>query len=251
MELLFNLTDDQRFDVYEDVCKDFCYDDITTQHWENEYRKAENMTDDEIKEAVEHMSEILVNYCDYSSAARCAIDYVLDKRPQDAIQMVLDERPEEFRPPNMLDKALAAYGLEVGQKFRWRGCVYWVDEIGDLYYDENLISSCYTFGTLLAEASVEDIEILPSCTEALKPQPPDLLNDTLKSIGLKTMQYFKIADKEFETDDFYIDSFGDVYWVNGHPDDPDRETACDEQHEFLTLGRILTQYYDKVVPFEE
>lgn len=71
-----------------------------------------------------------------------------------------------------------------------------------------------------------------------KPQPPDLLNETLKRIGLETMQFFGISDPEFPNV-YYIDSFGDVFV---------RKTGEDEQHEYLTLGRILTQYPDKVVP---
>ena len=82
------------------------------------------------------------------------------------------------------------------------------------------------------------------CIVAERPQPEpkeppkDLLNDTLKLIGLETMQFFGISDPEFPNV-YYIDGFGDVFV---------RQTGEDEQHDYLTLGRILTQYYDKIIP---
>lgn len=86
-----------------------------------------------------------------------------------------------------------------------------------------------------------------------KPELPknDLLNDTLKKIGLETHQYFRIADDEFAADDFYIDSFGDVYVVNGDPAFEAIDHEQDEPHDYLTLGRILTQYPDKIIPRED
>lgn len=74
-----------------------------------------------------------------------------------------------------------------------------------------------------------------------KEAPKDLLNDTLKMIGLETNQGFLVDDNEYRGTTFYIDSFGDIY-TNGEDEDV--------YHEYLTLGRILTQYYDKVVPME-
>lgn len=74
-----------------------------------------------------------------------------------------------------------------------------------------------------------------------KKKSQDLLNDTLKMIGLETNQGFLVNDDEYRGTTFYIDSFGDIY-TNGEDEDV--------YHEYLTLGRILTQYYDKVVPMK-
>ena len=84
-----------------------------------------------------------------------------------------------------------------------------------------------------------------------KEPPKDYLNDTLKLIGLETNQFFRINDDEFSGDDFYIDSFGDVYIACWSPDEPDiRNAYLDAISDILTLGRILTQYYDKIVPWD-
>ena len=78
-----------------------------------------------------------------------------------------------------------------------------------------------------------------------KPQPPDLLGETLKRIGLETNQHFNVDDPEWKGFEFYVDSFGDLYVVSG---DTNEFANHDFQPEYLTLGRILTQYPDKVVP---
>lgn len=81
-----------------------------------------------------------------------------------------------------------------------------------------------------------------------KEPPKDYLNDTLKLIGLETNEVFFINDQEFCNQALRIDSFGDVFWV-GDANAPAREwTDFGEEHDYLTLGRILTQYPDKVVP---
>ena len=74
-----------------------------------------------------------------------------------------------------------------------------------------------------------------------KGEPKDLLNDTLKMIGLETNQGFLVDDNEYRGTTFYFDSFGDIY-TNGEDEDV--------YHEYLTLGRILTQYHDKIIPLE-
>ena len=74
-----------------------------------------------------------------------------------------------------------------------------------------------------------------------KEPPKDLLNDTLKMIGLETNQGFLIDDDEYRGTAFYFDSFGDIY-TNGEDEDV--------YHDYLTLGRILSQYYDKIVPMQ-
>lgn len=76
-----------------------------------------------------------------------------------------------------------------------------------------------------------------------KEPPKDLLNDTLKMIGLETHQMFNIDDAEYP-EIFYIDSFGDLYVVN------QSYMGEDEVHEYLTLGRILTQYPDKLIVWD-
>ena len=83
-------------------------------------------------------------------------------------------------------------------------------------------------------------------------EPKDLLNDTLKLIGLETNQFFRVNDYEFIGNNYYIDSFGDVYVVSGRPDKfpEEREPENDQIYEYLTLGRLLTQYEDKIVPWD-
>lgn len=79
----------------------------------------------------------------------------------------------------------------------------------------------------------------------------DLLNDTLKMIGLETMQSFRIDDVEFKDQTLRIDSFGDVYVVITEATDDYYEEDDEVEHDYLTLGRILTQYYDKIVPIDK
>lgn len=75
------------------------------------------------------------------------------------------------------------------------------------------------------------------------PKRIDYLNRTLAMIGLETYQPFGIDDSEFP-DHYYIDSFGDLYIVN-------KDSFGDEIHEYLTLGRVLTQYYDKIITYKD
>lgn len=60
-------------------------------------------------------------------------------------------------------------------------------------------------------------------------------------LGVETNQAFIIKDEEFAGDVYYFDGFGDVYYIN--------DLDEDEYHPFLTLGRILSQYVEKVVPY--
>ena len=87
--------------------------------------------------------------------------------------------------------------------------------------------------------------------ERPKPEPKDYLNDTLKMIGLETMQCFRIDDVEFKDQTLRIDSFGDVYVVVTEATDDYYDEGDEVEHDYLTLGRILTQYYDKIVPIKE
>jgi hypothetical protein len=80
-----------------------------------------------------------------------------------------------------------------------------------------------------------------------KGEPKDLLNDTLKMIGLETMQCFRIDDVEFKDKTLRIDSFGDVYVVVTEATDDFYEEGDEVEHDYLTLGRILTQYPDKIM----
>lgn len=236
MKLLYGLTDDQMFDVYSAVWEQFHHDDIVNRIYENNYRQSENITDEEIQEATEYMKEICASYCDYASAAEAAIDYVLAKRPP-------KEKPKQQKAPDAYyAKVLEMYGLTDGDAFKIKGLphIYHFDG-GDLLYsnnfdDETSELSDYTLAQFLFAFKKEDIEFIP------KPQPKDLLNDTLKMIGLETHQPFQINDNEFGGDTYHIDSFGDVYHL--HPTTKEETDISD----YLTLGRILTQYPDKVVP---
>ena len=81
-----------------------------------------------------------------------------------------------------------------------------------------------------------------------KEPPKDYLNDTLKQIGLETNEVFFINDQEFSDQALRIDSFGDVFWVGDSNAHPREWPIFGEEHDYLTLGRILTQYPDKIVP---
>ncbi len=234
MKLLYGLTDDQMFDVYNAVWEQFHYDDVVNRIYENNYRQSENITDEEIQEATEYLKEICASYCDYASASEAAIDYVLAKRPK-------KEENKDIKTPCYYDQVLEMYGLTDGDAFRIKGHPHIYHFYGgDLLYsinfdDETSELSTYTLAQFLFAFKKEDIELI------LKPQPPDLLNETLKRIGLETHQGFLVDDDEYRGTTFYIDSFGDIY-TNGEDEDV--------YHEYLTLGRILTQYPDKVIPME-
>lgn len=118
-----------------------------------------------------------------------------------------------------------------------------VQVLHDRMYD-NIIESDWSFDVM----NVIDCIV----AERPKPEPKDLLNDTLKMIGLETNQFFRVNDYEFIGNNYYIDSFGDVYVVSGHPDKfpEEREPENDQVYEYLTLGRLLTQYEDKIVPWD-
>ena len=71
----------------------------------------------------------------------------------------------------------------------------------------------------------------------------DYLNKSLAFIGLETHQRFRVDDSEYP-ELYYVDSFGDVYVVYQFHDGHELE-FIDSQ---LTLGRLLTQYDDKIIP---
>lgn len=95
----------------------------------------------------------------------------------------------------------------------------------------------------IAERAVDDVI-------SRRPPKNDLLNEVLKMIGLETMQCFRIDDVEFKDQTLRIDSFGDVYVVVTEATDDFYEEGDEVEHDYLTLGRILTQYYDKIVPWD-
>ena len=70
----------------------------------------------------------------------------------------------------------------------------------------------------------------------------DYLNKSLAFIGLETHQRFRIDDPEFP-ELYYVDSFGDVYVIDEMMDDCENDYLADD----LTLGRLLTQYDDKII----
>ncbi|MBR5172631.1 MAG: hypothetical protein IKW14_04460 [Phascolarctobacterium sp.] len=70
----------------------------------------------------------------------------------------------------------------------------------------------------------------------------DFLNKSLGFIGLETHKRFRIDDDEFP-ELYYVDSFGDVYVVDEMMDDCENDYLADE----LTLGRLLTQYDNKII----
>ena len=126
------------------------------------------------------------------------------------------------------------------------------------FEDVELTEEEMTYAVQMA-LSIQDREIfwLDIAAEAVrlvlekrpKPEPSkDLLNDTLKLIGLKTNEVFFINDQEFSNQALRIDSFGDVFWVGDSNAHPREWPIFGEEHDYLTLGRILTQYPDKIVP---
>ncbi len=68
----------------------------------------------------------------------------------------------------------------------------------------------------------------------------NLLKEALWPMGLDTLVRFQIDDPEFRGNVYHIDCFGDVYYL---------EDGYNEAYisEMLTLGRILTQYQDKIL----
>jgi hypothetical protein len=244
---------DKLEDAYDHYLHCLCFDEIQNRLFDNDYLKnkgIEDLSEEEIEIATDILRQDIGTRIDedidWGLCAMYAIDDVIAKRP-----------PKEEPKPKFTDapdayynKVLGMYGLADGDAFKIKGIphIYHFDG-GDLLYtdgleDETATLSDYTLAQFLFEFKKEDIELV-------KPEPKDLLNDTLKMIGLETNQFFRINDTEFGGDDFYIDSFGDVYIVSGHPDMPDdRDPEMDKIDEYLTLGRILTQYYDKIVPWD-
>lgn len=77
--------------------------------------------------------------------------------------------------------------------------------------------------------------------ERQKVQATDPLDDALKLLGLEKLEYFYIKTPEFEDQTFYFDEFGDVFQV---------QDVDAWEHDYLTLGRILKEYHDKIVPMQ-
>ena len=76
----------------------------------------------------------------------------------------------------------------------------------------------------------------------LKVKGADYLNISLSLLGLETNEYFHIDDPEFP-ETYFVDSFGDVFVIDFNGDE--------HEDDFLTLGRLLTQYPDKIIKHEE
>lgn len=234
------LNDGQRRAIYDEERRKYTVGDIEAALLER-FDLTVELTKEELERATDYALGIQDSEIYYMDMAEKAINKVLDERNKEA-------------PDTYYAKVLEMYGLRDGQPFKIRGIdhlIYHFDD-GDLLCAEALEGkraeppNC-TLAQFLFLFKKEDIELV----KAPKPQQPELLNETLKKIGLETNQFFRINDDEFSGHDFYIDSIGDVYIINGHPNIPDdRDPEMDEQHEFLTLGRILTQYPDKIVPWD-
>ena len=251
MKELYGLSPAQMAEVYCACVYKDCLDEIHGRLYEGNYgeemRKQgiPDLTVDEINEAAKWLQENILAYTHWVDGGEDAIDYVLAKRPPKE-----EPKPDPEPPDAYYRKVLEMYGLIDGDTFKIKGIphIYHFDG-GDLFYTEGLEDeiatlSNYTLAQFLFEFKKEDIELV-------KPEPKDLLNDTLKMIGLETNQFFRINDDEFSGDDFYIDSFGDVYIACWSPEEPDiRNSYLDTVHDHLTLGRILTQYHDKIVPWD-
>ena len=237
MEFTVDLPKGKMEQVYEAVLRDWCEDEINTRLYENEYCKEQGIdefSEDEVKLATDLMHEQMLydirERLDWLAEALYAIDDVVSRRP-------LKEEP---KPITQFAKTLAMYGLKVNDVFQvvnvqgYEKTLYMFDESGCLCY-YNFASKTFQWcandlANFLIRVSPENI--VHTSLEAIlqsKEKGKDLLNATLKMIGLETNQFFRINDNEFGGDDFYIDSFGD---------------------EYLTLGRILTQYPDKIVPWD-
>lgn len=240
MKELYGLSPAQMAEVYRAYVYEDCLDEIHTRLYDGNYgeemrkKGIPELTVDEINEAAKWLQKNILAYTHWVDGGEDAIDYVLAKRPPQ-----VEPKPNPEPPDAYYRKVLEMYGLTDGDAFKIKGIshIYHFDG-GDLLYtegleDETATLSDYTLAQFLFEFKKEDIELV-------KPEPKDLLNDTLKMIGLETMQFFGISDPEFPNV-YYIDGFGDVFV---------RQTGEDEQHDFLTLGRILTQYPDKIVPWD-
>ena len=243
MKPLYGLTEKQMGDVYDAVRKIYARGDIKGVLQER--LPDVQLSDTELEQATERTLEVQDDNIWYMDFAEQAVKEVLAKRPPKE-----EPKPNPEPPDAYYRKVLEMYGLTDGDAFKIKGIphIYHFDG-GDLFYaegleDETATLSDYTLAQFLFEFKKEDIELV-------KPEPKDLLNDTLKMIGLETNQFFRINDDEFSGDDFYIDSFGDVYIACWSPDEPDiRNAYLDAISDILTLGRILTQYYDKIVPWD-
>lgn len=134
-------------------------------------------------------------------------------------------------------KEMKAKGFEMLSRAEIHEAAEWLQD--------NFLSYVYW-----ADGGEHAIDYVLSKRPTPKPSVPDLLNETLKKIGLKTMQRFKINDAEFRDQTLCIDSFGDVYVVVTEATDDYYDEGDEVEHDYLTLGRILTQYYDKIVPWD-
>lgn len=250
MEL--NFTDNQLTNFVDVILGYWCKEEIRNRLYENDYlseKCIEDLSSEEFQEAVRLLHDKMYDYIidgDWGYEAMRAIDTIVAERPKE------EPKPNPEPPDAYYSKVLEMYGLTDGDAFKIKGIphIYHFDG-GDLLYtegleDETATLSDYTLAQFLFEFKKEDIELV-------KPEPKDLLNDTLKLIGLETMEYFKIDDEEFKDQYFCIDSFGDVFKVNHEPNCD--FLACEEwsesEHEYLTLGRILTQYHDKIIPIDK
>ena len=242
MKELYGLSPAQMAEVYCAYVYEDCLDEIRTRLYDGNYgeemrkKGIPELTVDEINEAAKWLQKNILAYTHWTDGGEDAIDYVLAKRPPKE-----EPKPNPEPPDAYYRKVLGMYGLADGDAFKIKGIphIYHFDG-GDLLYtkdweDETATLSNYTLAQFLFEFKKEDIELV-------KPEPKDLLNDTLKMIGLETNQGFLVDDNEYRGTTFYIDSFGDIY-TNGEDEDV--------YHEYLTLGRILTQYCDKIVPIKE
>ena len=193
------------------------------------------LTEKEMQEAVQTALDIQDFSIEWIDFAEEAVHRVLDKRPKE------EPKPKPKDPTIYYKELLKMYGLEDGVPFVLKGdkrFIYHFDDgcllCSEGIFDEEATPSEITLEYFIFNYTQEDIEIVSP--------KQDLLNDTLRLIGLETNQGFLVDDDEYRGTAFYFDSFGDIY-TNGEDEDV--------YHEYLTLGRILTQYHDKIIPIDK
>lgn len=251
MKELYGLSPAQMAEVYCAYVYEDCLDEIRTRLYDGTYgeemrkKGIPELTVDEINEAAKWLQKNILAYTHWTDGGEDAIDYVLAKRPP-------KEEPKSIIP--------TLYGLDWNQMTNVYHAVdthFMRGEVArafkDCFYNERLtpeeLDSATDFALAIRDDQTEYNNIARDAIQMVidgrkrepASHPKDLLNDTLKMIGLETNQGFLIDDDEYRGTAFYFDSFGDIY-TNGEDEDV--------YHEYLTLGRILTQYHDKIIPLE-
>lgn len=264
MKELYGLSPAQMAEVYCAYVYEDCLDEIRTRLYDGTYgeemrkKGIPELTVDEINEAAKWLQKNILAYTHWTDGGEDAIDYVLAKRPPKA-----EPKP---KPDTLFGLTKAqmdtVYEHQLRHQLRQDIIdVFWAthefDEDAEEYKNpltEEEIERAvnYSVWSLPDHAQYSTIanESICKVLDERKPKEPpkDLLNDTLKMIGLETMQRFRIDDVEFKDQTLCIDSFGDVHKIITEATNVFYEEGDEIEHDYLTLGRILTQYPDKVIP---